>query len=166
MAEGEPPMLFQALIKALPHVMVTVALISILFIYGIKPFLWPNLTPAQQEFEIFMRDLEAVINAPTIQIQIPSVLTAKDKYRLRVYPAGYQGSPTRCQGKSCVCLYEERDTTPYETCRQYPEIKTCPTTQTKCGENLCFEAYKDREIEQGQPVTIQIRKDCNLIKVG
>lgn len=158
----------EALVKLIPHLILTIAIMVVIgmFVYYL---LYPPLTDPQKDFKRLTQDIEAVMKVETGgEFTIRSPMQAKASYTLFVYPKTDDVSeiPPRCKKQSCICIMEIKEGAPFETCKAYPDLKKCPGTGVPCGSQICFRNYDRIEVNEDEPKSIPIVKDCNIIKVG
>ncbi len=152
------------------HIVFTFALLagaaSIIFMVFIKPFLFPPLSEPGKDLTRLTDDLQSVLEAPTARkLEIPSPMAAKATYTLAVYPMNSPLLPAKCKGESCICVIEFKDSKPIETCKLYPDIKTCQPN-VACGKGFCFKEPKRISVREGQPISIPVSKECNVVSIG
>ncbi len=162
MKKGDTTVL-QVLVRSAPYIALTVALIALIWIFMISPFLNPPPTEAQVDLARVTKDLNAVLSAEADEVNITVPLAAKAGYVLTVYPKNSPDLPEKCFGESCICIVEP-GIKPFYSCVEYPQVGVCPTTG-QCGGEYCFEGKRRVIVEAGDPRTVIVGKECNVVKV-
>ena len=152
-------------IQIVLHLSLLLGAAAIIFIFIIKPYIFPPLSEPQKDFVRLTDDVQTVLDAPTAQrLEISSPMSAKVTYTFAVYPMDGPLLPAKCKGESCICVIEFKENKPIETCKLYPDIKTCQPN-VECGKGFCFKE-KRIHVFEGQPISIPISKECNVVSVG
>ena len=113
----------ESLVKLIPHLLITVLLLAIIFsLY--QSFFAKAKTPAEQDFQRILSEVDELIAKPFLEpdcIRVP--IQAKSALNIVTYPSTYPNLPARCQKNACICLYATKEGGQYtETCKPYPSI--------------------------------------------
>ena len=144
----------EALVKLVPTVLITVALLFIIGLF-INSFMNSNKTVEEQDFARIRAEVDELVKAPgeiTVPISNPSGM------KLATYPA--DKSPARCNNHQCLCIYYVKDGKSLERCEIYEKFKDC---SGDCKSPCILEGtVKDLPATQK---TITLKRSCNAITI-
>lgn len=147
------------------HLSLLLGAAAVIFIFIIKPYMFPPLTEPQKDLVRLGDDVQIVVENPIIQHGSP--MSANAPYVIYVYPKDSPLLPSDCKGASCICVTELKENQPFQTCRAFPKFTACSVSASAaCGTSFCFKEFKRIPILKDQPVTIPISKECNVVSVG
>ncbi len=82
-------------------------------------------------------------------------ISTEEPMRVSFYPQGDAKMPSKCKGKTCLCMVYTIDDNPKETC-QVIDVKPACTTTT-CGKELCAGPSAGFILTRGDQVKIALQ---------
>jgi len=152
----------EALVKLIPHIMITVLLIAI-FTSLILIFMAKEKSPEEQDFQRILAEVDDLIDVDYLEPETIVVPVQSDSpLKLSFYPKTSKTLPVSCQKQTCICLIHTKKNKIVETCKIYSEIKgTCGTD--KCGD-ICFSKTTTLAIKP-DVTSVTITRGCHELTI-
>ena len=159
---------FEALVKLIPHILITVGLLFILVMF-VASFYAKQKSPEEQDFQRIITELDELLDRSFVgnELSIRVPVQAKSVLDMIMYPA--EDAPPICQKKSCVCLYQQKDGQIYPTCKTLPKI-TGRCREDQLGDcrveanSLCFDRERRARMNPTDKV-VTVSRTCEGVKI-
>ena len=153
----------EAIVKLLPHILLTIAALAILFGMIAMIFI-KEKTPAETDFKRVKEEFDILVKREyksPISFEVP--LTAQTSYRIILYNR-YE-APKVCMKQSCLCLYDYNSEKQLyvETCVPYDKLAGECTGD--CNEP-CVPATNQVEIIKERTFTLRILRMCGAFSIA
>ena len=147
-------MSLDALVKLIPHILITVALAYIVVMF-FTSLTSSGKTVEDQDFIRISAELNELMKAPG-SISVP--ISNPQEMTLGLF--AQENAPPECRNLPCFCMRYNKDNKPLLRCQPYDKLSPC--TQSDC-ENSCFAPNIQPVKLSSERKSVTLTRKCNVI---